>query len=170
MEAIRSSETSGTTQRTTWRHIPEEDTLQNHHCENLKSYTVNNWLKSNLLSINLPKTHCMEFKTKNLTLTETKIVYNNKEITEVPHTKFLGLEIENALAWNLHIDNVINKLTSVCFMLRSVKPYMTLSSLIMIYYSLFHSMLFYGIIFWGHATNSRKLFILQKRAIRLKTG
>jgi hypothetical protein len=28
MEAIRSSETSGTTQRTTRRHIPEEDTLQ----------------------------------------------------------------------------------------------------------------------------------------------
>jgi hypothetical protein len=26
MEAIRSSETSGTTQRTTRRHIPEEDT------------------------------------------------------------------------------------------------------------------------------------------------
>jgi hypothetical protein len=40
MEAIRSSETSGTTQRTTRRHIPEEDTLQNHRCENLKSYTV----------------------------------------------------------------------------------------------------------------------------------
>jgi hypothetical protein len=39
MEAIRSSETSGTTQRTTRRHIPEEDTLQNHRCENLKSYT-----------------------------------------------------------------------------------------------------------------------------------
>jgi hypothetical protein len=38
MEAIRSSETSGTTKRTTRRHIPEEDTLQNHHCENLKSY------------------------------------------------------------------------------------------------------------------------------------
>jgi hypothetical protein len=38
MEAIRSSETSGTTQCTTRRHIPEEDTLQNHRCENLKSY------------------------------------------------------------------------------------------------------------------------------------
>jgi hypothetical protein len=38
MEAIRSSETSGTTQRTTRRHIPEEDTLQNHRCETLKSY------------------------------------------------------------------------------------------------------------------------------------
>jgi hypothetical protein len=38
MEAISSSETSGATQRTTWRHIPEDDTLHNHHCENLKSY------------------------------------------------------------------------------------------------------------------------------------
>jgi hypothetical protein len=38
MEAIRSSETSGATERTTRRHIPEEDTLHNHRCENLKSY------------------------------------------------------------------------------------------------------------------------------------
>jgi hypothetical protein len=38
MEAIRSSEMSGATQRTTWRHIEEDDTLHNHRCENLKSY------------------------------------------------------------------------------------------------------------------------------------
>jgi hypothetical protein len=31
------SETSGTTLWTTRRHIPEDDTLQNHRCENLKS-------------------------------------------------------------------------------------------------------------------------------------
>jgi hypothetical protein len=31
MEAIRSSETSGTTQRTTRRHIPEDDTLQDNY-------------------------------------------------------------------------------------------------------------------------------------------
>jgi hypothetical protein len=38
MEPISSSETSGTPLRTTRRHIPEDDTLQNHRCENLKSY------------------------------------------------------------------------------------------------------------------------------------
>jgi hypothetical protein len=38
IETIRSSETSGATQRTTRRHIPEDDTLHNHRCENLKSY------------------------------------------------------------------------------------------------------------------------------------
>jgi hypothetical protein len=38
MEAISSSDTSGATQQTTRRHIPEDDTLHNHRCENLKSY------------------------------------------------------------------------------------------------------------------------------------
>jgi hypothetical protein len=37
-EAIGSSETSVATQRTTQCHIPEDDTLHNHRCENLKSY------------------------------------------------------------------------------------------------------------------------------------
>jgi hypothetical protein len=39
MEAICSSETSVKTRRTTRRHIQEDDTLHNHRCENLKSYT-----------------------------------------------------------------------------------------------------------------------------------
>jgi hypothetical protein len=38
MEAICSSETSVETQRTTRSHIPDDDTLHNHPCENLKSY------------------------------------------------------------------------------------------------------------------------------------
>jgi hypothetical protein len=38
MEGICFSETSGETQWTTRRDIPEDDTLHNHRCENLKSY------------------------------------------------------------------------------------------------------------------------------------
>jgi hypothetical protein len=38
METISSSETSVETQRTTRRHIPEDGTLQNDRCENLKPY------------------------------------------------------------------------------------------------------------------------------------
>jgi hypothetical protein len=40
MEALCSSETPIATQRTTRRHIPEDDTLHNHRCENLKSYIL----------------------------------------------------------------------------------------------------------------------------------
>jgi hypothetical protein len=63
MEAICSPETSVDTQRTTRRHIPDDDTLHNHRCENLKSYTTNSirhyesgceinaeWIKSHLVT------------------------------------------------------------------------------------------------------------------------
>jgi hypothetical protein len=43
--AICSSETSVACQQTTRRHIPEDDSLHNHRCENLKSYLcVRSWL------------------------------------------------------------------------------------------------------------------------------
>jgi len=44
------------------------------------------------------------------------------------------------------------------------------STLIMIYYSLFHSVMSSGIIFWGNLSHSQKIFKLQKRAIRITTG
>jgi hypothetical protein len=40
MEPICWSETSVDTQRTTRRYIPEDGTLHNNRCENLKSYTM----------------------------------------------------------------------------------------------------------------------------------
>jgi hypothetical protein len=46
-----SSETSVGAQRTTRRYIPEDSTLHNHRCENLKSYNVNKLSK--ILVVNL---------------------------------------------------------------------------------------------------------------------
>jgi hypothetical protein len=83
----------------------------------------------------------MQFKTKNTVLTDTVLACNNNIIAEVSHIKFLGLIIDDTLSWNLHIDKVMKRLASVCYMIRIVKPYMSLSLLIMIYYSLFHSVL-----------------------------
>jgi hypothetical protein len=59
----------------------------------------------------------MQFTTIISVLTETLLVFNDKEITEVSHFKFLGLVMNNSLSWNLLIDNVINKLTRVCYMI-----------------------------------------------------
>jgi len=40
----------------------------------------------------------------------------------------------------------------------------------MAYFSYIHSIVRYGIIFWGNATNSCKVFKLQKRVIRIISG
>ena len=39
-----------------------------------------------------------------------------------------------------------------------------------VYYSHLHSLISYGIIFWGNSSNSVHVFQLQKRAIRIITG
>jgi hypothetical protein len=99
---------------------------------NIHLQIVHKWFKSKLLSINVLKTHCMQFKTKNTVSTDTILVCNNNVITEVSNIKFLGLIMDDTLSWNLNIDKVMKRLTSVCYMIRAVKPYMSFSSLIMI--------------------------------------
>jgi hypothetical protein len=111
----------------------------------------------------------MQFKTKNTLSPDTILMFNNNVITEVSHITFLGLIIDDTLSWNLHIDRVMKRLTTECYMIRTVKPCMSCSSLIVIYYSLFHSVLAYGILFWGISSNSDKLFKLQKRVVRIMT-
>jgi hypothetical protein len=55
-------------------------------------------------------------------------------------------------------------------MIRSVRPYMSYSSLLKISYSLFHSILSYNIIYLGQATYTKKLFWYRKNAVCLITG
>ena len=40
----------------------------------------------------------------------------------------------------------------------------------MIYFSYIHSIITYGIIFWGNSTGSNEVFKLQKKAIRIITN
>ena len=82
---------------------------------------------------------------------------------------FLGLIINNTLSWKTHIDKILPKLSSACFAMRAVKPFMSPQMLEAIYYSHFHSVISYGVIFWGHIAPSTRVFRLQKRIIRIVT-
>jgi len=54
--------------------------------------------------------------------------------------------------------------------MRLVKPYVTANTLKVIYYSYFHSIMNYGLIFWGNSPDSIKIFRLQKKIIRIMMG
>jgi hypothetical protein len=108
----------------------------------------------------------MQFITKNSVPTNTLISCNTNEIVEVFH---LGLEINNALSQNVHTDSVINKLTTVCFMIRLVRPHMSHSSLLKIYYSVsFYIITWYYILGAGYL-HQETLFDT-KKAVCLITG
>jgi hypothetical protein len=59
------------------------------------------------------------------------------------------------------------KLNKACFVIRSVKAYVTTEILRMLYFSHFHSVMAYGVIFWGNSVSSQNIFKIQKRAIRI---
>jgi len=82
----------------------------------------------------------------------------------------LGLIIDETLSWNQHVDQIATKLCSACYALRNLKHIVPQSTLRTIYYAYIHSILSYGIIFWGRSSNVSKLFILQKRIIRIITN
>jgi hypothetical protein len=78
---------------------------------------------------------------------DLEVYYENKHITAVHTIKFLGLIIDSTFSWKQHIDSIIPKLNRACFAIRQVKQYMALEALKMIYFSYFHSIVTYGIIF-----------------------
>jgi hypothetical protein len=56
MDATRSSEKSVDFQRATWCYIPEDRTLRNHLCENLKSYMMNEIFNNFIVKVLKSKT------------------------------------------------------------------------------------------------------------------
>jgi hypothetical protein len=58
------------------------------------------------------------------------------------------------LTWRNHIDYLHSKLCSASCAIRILKSFMPLSTLINTYFSYFHSIMSYGIIFWGTSPHS----------------
>jgi len=110
---------------------------------------VNTWFeKKNCLSLNIEKTYYMHFKTKNSQPIDKSTCLDNNRISNNLCAKFLGLVVDNTLHWKPHVDHLINKLSTTCYVIRSVEPYVNTNAIIMIYLSLFHAVMTYGIIFW----------------------
>jgi hypothetical protein len=68
-----------------------------------------------------------------------------------------------------HIDLLTKKLSSACFLFRNIKQHVSFSALKMIYHSLFHSVISYGIMFWGNSPHSPIIFKMQKRVPVIRT-
>jgi hypothetical protein len=97
-------------------------------------------------------------------------MYKNKEIADTCNTKLLGLTVNNTFSWKNHIDTIIPKLSSACFAVRAVGPFLSQESLRMVYFSYFHSIMTYRLVFWGTSYHSNTVFKLQKRIVRITMG
>jgi hypothetical protein len=125
---------------------------------------------ANLLSVNFDKTNFIHFTSKSKPKIDINITYNNMQINTINNNKFLGLFINDTLSWKPHFEYIIPKLSTACYAIRIMKPYMSQNNLMMIYFSYFHSVTNYGLLFWDNSSHSTKIFRLQKCIIRIIFG
>jgi hypothetical protein len=97
-------------------------------------------------------------------------MYKNKKIANTCNTNFLGPTLDSTFFFKNHIDTTVPKLSSACFAVRAVKPFLSQESLKMIYFSYFQYIMTYGLVFWSNSYYSNTVFKLQKRVIRIMVG
>jgi exonuclease III len=111
--------------------------------------SINEWLNTNLLSINFNKTQYVKFTTKNKPKSHIKITYNYNQISIISSIEFLGIYINDTINWKYRIEYILPKLSVACYTMRIIKPCMSLEMLKIVYYSNFNSVINYGLPFWG---------------------
>ena len=72
----------------------------------------------------------------------------------IEFTQNSWVTMNNTLSWNNHINLLVKKLSNACYMIRNANIYMSAPSLKIIYYAFYHSVMNYGIIFWGNSWHS----------------
>jgi hypothetical protein len=133
---------------------------------------LNLWFRINLLSLHFSKTHFIKFSTTNLydQFNNTIIASGNNELSNSCYIKFLGINIVNTLTWKRHIDQLLPKLNTACYAIRTLKRHLSQEILLMVCYAYFHSILNFGISFWGNSSCAISIFRVHKRVLRIMTS
>ena len=130
---------------------------------------VSEWLKVNKLSLNIKKTHYMIFTKKKCAKPEVKLTIDEEILFEVSQTKFLGVIIDNQLSWKNHVNVICGKIARGIGIMLRARSVINKSTLITLYYSFVYPYYVYCNHIWGTSStkNMKRLFILQKKAVRI---
>lgn len=122
------------------------------------------WCTRNRLILNDSKTVYVNFfKRRSLLENSTHI----NDINMAEQVKYLGVFIDQHLKFDAHIDYVCKRLNSAYYLINHMKNTLDLHVLLEIYYALVYSVISYNILVWGAAVNSDRVFICQKRILRM---
>ena len=131
---------------------------------------VRKWLEANRLSLNISKTNYVIFHSKVRKIDEfIRIKIGSKTIKRENYVKYLGILVDSALTWKPRITQLSKKLSRSVGIFFKIRHYVTPETLKLLYYSLFHSFISFGIAVWGltHPTILEPLCKIQKKLSEL---
>lgn len=131
---------------------------------------IKKYFDDNLLTMNAKKTTFLTFSVQHTREAFDSFCLDDKTIIKSSQqVKYLGIIIDRSLRWNLHSKQLVNKIRGLLSKFRTLRQYLNIQQLRVIYYALVQSQLAYGIVGWGGAydANIKNLEIVQKWLLRV---
>lgn len=125
------------------------------------------WCDRNGLMINLDKTVFLKFRSRLHRNSPLSLHILDKPVSFSGSVGFLGVMLDSDLTYEQHIDKTVGKLNSAYFAISSLKCKFGQETLLSVYYGIFFCHLNYCITVWGVSADVKRLFLIQKRVIRL---
>ena len=135
--------------------------------------SVSKWMNANKLTINMTKSNILVISPKlNKFCFYNSSNYPTTSIPIITTARYLGIILDDKLSFQPHIKLLEGKLSRSLGILRKVKPFLSTSCMLQLYYSFFHSHLQYGILLWGSTSKTylSKIKVLQNKAIKVIGG
>lgn len=129
------------------------------------------YFRINKLSLNINKSKIINVKNSSNSapnrLINTKMAFPSIETTS--EYKYLGILVDNRLNWGSHINSILLKLNKITGVICKIKHRVPQDTLLLIYNSLFHSVISYLTMVWGSATNNliNKVQVAQNRILKI---
>jgi hypothetical protein len=135
--------------------------------------TIDDFLRSHKLSINLSKTKYILFhgstSLEYFTQHGLSIVFQNNTIERVSTFLFLGQIIDEKLNFKPHIEYISSKITPMIYAIKRIRHFVDKKILYSLYYSYIHCHLLYMNPLWSNTSKEylNRLFILQKKILKI---
>ena len=107
-------------------------------------------------------TNIMKFTSSKRQAGNFQLTHHNTVLNGADNVKFLGLQLDNNIKWNNHIHKTVNKLNSVCFLLRRMNPIFNTNTLKMIYHA-FSILLWNSVYPFGGSQQIAKKYFYNRR-------
>lgn len=128
---------------------------------------IQKWCDSNRLIINPDKTVFVKFRSSLHRSIQISLNAFQRPVSLERSVKFLGIMLDCDLTWRAHVEMVAKRLNSAYYAISQLKHKIDRKTIITVYYGIFFPHLSYCVSVWGLSPEVHRLFIVQKRVIRL---
>jgi hypothetical protein len=142
---------------------------------------VSEWLRDNLLTLNIQKTNYICFALYNTSQPRNDMTIklhccsdsnahtcNCPAINKVSQTKYLGVILDQRLCWRPHLEELISRVRKLIWVFKSLRHIMPSSLLNKIYFALAQSIISYCIPIWGGAAKTDLLALERAQRCLIK--